>query len=62
MVSRSATPEKPSDKSKTCDTTTTPPVWSGGTFNLSANPNWQCYRYKVFESTIPVRNMVWNQD
>jgi type IV pilus assembly protein PilW len=62
VVSRSANPEKPSDKTKTCDTTTTPPVWSGGAFDLSANPSWQCYRYKVFESTIPVRNMIWNQN
>ena len=24
------------------------------------NPDWQCYRYRVFEATIPLRNWVWN--
>jgi type IV pilus assembly protein PilW len=47
-------------------------AWSGTPFNLktrldvSLNPDgtpnsdWQCYRYRVFESTIPMRNWLWN--
>jgi type IV pilus assembly protein PilW len=35
------------------------PAWSGGTFDLSADPNWQCYRYRVFETTVPLRNWIW---
>jgi type IV pilus assembly protein PilW len=52
------------------DTTTAAPTWSGTalgaapfgfqvSLNLSADPNWQCYRYKTFETTIPLRNWIW---
>jgi len=61
IVARSATPEKPSGGGTTCDTTTTTLSWAGGNFNLTADPNWQCYRYKVFQTTIPVRNILWSQ-
>jgi type IV pilus assembly protein PilW len=27
----------------------------------SANADWQCYRYKVFETVIPLRNRIWSQ-
>jgi len=27
----------------------------------TANPDWQCYRYKVFESVIPLRNLLWRE-
>jgi len=60
IVARSATPEKPNVGS-TCDATAAAPSWAGGTFNLSATTDWQCYRYKVFQTTIPVRNMLWAQ-
>lgn len=52
--------------------TTTVPSWAGGQFvitNLdgsasSTNPadpvnNWRNYRYRVYESVIPLRNMLW---
>jgi type IV pilus assembly protein PilW len=61
VVARSAQPEKPSGPGPACDTTTTQPSWSGGNFNLSANANWMCYRYKVFETVIPVKNIIWTQ-
>jgi type IV pilus assembly protein PilW len=41
------------------------PTWLGGTIDLSkkpdgtANPDWQRYRYKLFETVIPLRNIVW---
>jgi type IV pilus assembly protein PilW len=60
LVARSAQPERPNGGGG-CDATTAAPTWSGGVFDLSANPNWQCYRYKVFETTVPVRNQVWFQ-
>lgn len=28
--------------------------------NLNAIPNWQRYRYRVFETIIPLRNMLWS--
>lgn len=30
--------------------------------DLSADPNWQYYRYRVFETIIPLRNMIWAKD
>ena len=39
--------------------------WSGAPANLrtmldlSADANWQCYRYKVFETTVTLRNGIW---
>ncbi len=27
--------------------------------DLSADPNWQRYRYKVYETVIPIRNVLW---
>ncbi len=30
------------------------------TVDLSAIPNWQRYRYKVYETAIPLRNVLWN--
>jgi type IV pilus assembly protein PilW len=39
------------------------PVWSGSAsgvpIDLSGNANWQLYRYKTFETTVPLRNMAW---
>jgi type IV pilus assembly protein PilW len=60
VVARSAQPEKPSGGGA-CDTTTTAPTWQGGSFNLTAAADWQCYRYQVFETTVPLRNQIWFQ-
>ncbi|MDF0379112.1 PilW family protein [Methylophilus sp. YYY-1] len=30
--------------------------------DLSSVPNWQRYRYRVFEATVPLRNIIWNRD
>ena len=64
LVARSAQPEKPAGGATACNTTTVAPTWSGSAtapFNLTANANWQCYRYKVFETVIPVKNILWTQ-
>jgi len=61
LVARSAAPEKPSNGGTTCDTTTAAPSLAAGSFDLTTIPNWQCYRYKVFQTTIPVRNILWSQ-
>jgi len=34
-------------------------TWSGGTIDLSADASWQKYRYRTFETIIPLRNVVW---
>ena len=28
-------------------------------FNLTADPDWKCFRYRVFETTVPLRNWIW---
>ena len=75
VVSRSALPEKPSSGklSDPCDATTAEPTWTGtpwaAAFNyktrldvsssVAAPDDWKCYRYRVFETTIPLRNWIW---
>lgn len=36
------------------------PSWSGGNFDMTALTDWQCYRYRVFETVMPLRNVVWD--
>ncbi len=59
---RSAISERP-NAAGTCDTTTSsnlPKSWEGGpTISLTHVSNWQCYRYKVFQTVIPVINVIW---
>lgn len=61
IVVRSALSEKPSSTGGSCDTTTAAPTsWNGGpTINLSSISNWQCYRYKVYQTVIPIINVIW---
>jgi type IV pilus assembly protein PilW len=61
LVARSNLAERPNATTGLCDTTTAEPTWSGGTMVISTDPNWQCYRYRVFETTVPLRNMIWLQ-
>jgi type IV pilus assembly protein PilW len=58
-----------------CDTTAAEPTWSGSAwsgapwlFNTrldlsraddTPQSNWQCYRYKTFETTVTLRNWLW---
>jgi type IV pilus assembly protein PilW len=61
-----------SDQAEKTAVTTIPPTWAGGSFGMlnldgsaqatsPANPNqnWRNYRYKVFESMIPLKNVMW---
>lgn len=41
--------------------TASAPTWNGGSFALSGLADWQQYRYKVFETVIPLRNMIWSR-
>ena len=70
VVARSALVEK-AGPGTSCDGTTAFPTWSGGTsaargFDLSFLTTttvpavaWDCYRYRVFETVVPVRNSIW---
>lgn len=44
-----------------CTITMAAPVtWPGGpAVDLSNDPDWQCYRYRVFETVVPLRNVLW---
>jgi len=75
VVSRSALPEKPSSGKLTdpCDATVSEPQWTGSPWAAGLNyktrldvssivaapDDWKCYRYRVFETTIPLRNWIW---
>jgi type IV pilus assembly protein PilW len=68
VVARSALIEKPGP-GVACDGSSPFPSWSGASaairgFNLStmpvpANTFWDCYRYRVFETIVPIRNSIW---
>jgi type IV pilus assembly protein PilW len=58
LVARSATAERP-DANGNCTTTTAMPTWAGGTFDISGRQDWRCFHYRVFESTVTLRNMIW---
>ena len=64
IVARSGLKEKPLADG-TCNITTANPSWAGGSIDVSKNPDgtanadWQCYRYKTFETVAPLRNLIW---
>lgn len=64
LLARSAQPEKPGANGA-CATTTDSmvaqwPAWAA--FNTSRFPSdWRCYRYKAFETIVPLRNVLWGK-
>lgn len=62
ILARIGNYEKPS-AGPDCDATTVAPTWSGGTFGAvniaTVTSQDRCYRYRVFETTVPLRNMIW---
>ncbi len=74
VVARNAKMEPAAAVTAACSSTTTAAptglcAWEGSvaspapTIDLSAgDANWQRYRYRVFETIIPLRNMVWSKD
>jgi type IV pilus assembly protein PilW len=59
VLARSQNEEK-RDGSGNCTATTAAPTWSGGTFTLAEGVP-SCYKYKVLETVIPLRNMIWSR-
>ncbi len=62
VVARSPLQEKPSVAGGTCDATPASGVvsWPGGpVIDLTANANWRCHRYRVYQTIIPLRNVIW---
>lgn len=73
VVARNAKMEAAAVTAACSSTTAAAPTglcaWAGSasspapTVNLSAgDPNWLRYRYRVFETIIPLRNMIWSKD
>lgn len=70
VVARSSLKERPSTPGGVCDATPSAsapnyPQWAGGAIDVTKNPDgtanadWMCYRYKVYQTTIPLRNIMW---
>ncbi len=60
VLARSQNYEKPTVAGGPCDATTAlnAPAWSGGPLTVPGGlPS--CYRFRVFETVIPLRNMIW---
>lgn len=43
------------------EVTPTAPSWTGGAIKLDGNADWKHYRYRVFETVAPLRNVIWRQ-
>jgi type IV pilus assembly protein PilW len=57
VLARIGVYEKPT--AGVCTATTVAPTWSGGSFTLPEGlPS--CYRYRVFQTVVPLRNMIWH--
>jgi type IV pilus assembly protein PilW len=64
IVARSINQEKVDKTTGVCNATQTMPVWSANNMalDISADPNWKCYRYRTYEGVVPIRNMIWSPD
>jgi type IV pilus assembly protein PilW len=65
VVARSSLREKINRTTGACDATANMPSWSGSATSPitlsddSDGTSWRCYRYKTYEATVPLRNMIW---
>lgn len=64
IVVRNKYPERPDPATGKCSTTNAPPSWTWGSIPEAAldpldTDEWRCYRYRAFETVIPLRNMYW---
>jgi len=63
VLARSPNYVKPLTPGADCDATTAAPTWSGGTFGaldfVTTSSEARCYKYRVFETVVPLRNMIW---
>ena len=69
VVARSSQRENPGQSGAGCTATTALPQWLSDPINNvtenidvsigAGNANWQCYRYKTFQTAVSLRNMIW---
>ena len=74
IISRSMTPDRAPcaatpDFSADVNNDTYPVRWARGPDTPKGRPidvrttaDWRCYRYRVYETTVPLRNMIWRQE
>jgi type IV pilus assembly protein PilW len=62
VIVRSARKEIIKDAANDCSTTTVAPApWADvAPLDLSGDPDWKCYRYQVYASIVPLKNVVWS--
>lgn len=60
MLTRSTQPDKPTTPGdpSTCTATTALPTLYGQTVTADVS-DWKCYRYRISEVVVPLRNLVW---
>jgi type IV pilus assembly protein PilW len=63
VLARSGNYEKPANPGDPCSATTTAPTWagSGNASSVLTVPGGlpSCYKFRAFETIIPLRNMIW---
>ena len=70
IVSRSLTPDRaPCSATPDFDSDAYPVRWARGPnapqgerIDVRTRADWQCFRYHVYETTVPVRNMLWRPE
>lgn len=60
IVIRQEPMDKPDSEGR-CSTSDPTVKWSFGSYDLNAVPNGRCYRYRVAETVVPIRNLIWSQ-
>jgi type IV pilus assembly protein PilW len=50
--------EKPATPGGACSATTAVPTWEGGSFTVPGGVP-SCYRYRVYQTVVPLRNVIW---
>ena len=58
VLARSQNFEKPSTAGGPCEAMLVAPTWAGGGFTVPGGVP-SCFRHRVFETVIPLRNMIW---
>jgi type IV pilus assembly protein PilW len=58
VLTRSQNFEKPSTAGGPCEATQAVPTWAGGNLSIPGGVP-SCYKHRVFETVIPLRNLIW---
>ena len=58
LLARSPNFEKPGTAGGPCEATTAAPTWAGGALTVPGGVP-SCYKHRVFETVVPLRNMIW---